>query len=188
MIRYALSVFVVLQLPLMAFAQGTCAPGLPNDFRIDLIRTGTDEVTDKDVKVKRVYGDIGLNNQNIGRFYENPAKLIAAGTYKGALRYQSDHNFVLSSCGIASRTGDFLIEVTGVKDASGKARTNILFHPGFLPSHSDGCVLFGARKRDGAGGWLPLEPDNPLVRIRREFYGTDNPNACPNKTITIVVK
>jgi hypothetical protein len=171
-----------------ASAQGSCPVTLPNEFKIELIRRGTDEVDDKGVKVKRIYGDIGINNRNFGRFYENPTVMIPEGTYKGALRYNSEHNFVVSSCGVAARTGDFLIEVTGVKDANGNLRSNILFHPGVLPSHSQGCVLFGARKRDQQGNLLPLEPDYPLVRIRREFYGTDNTVQCPNKVITIIVK
>jgi hypothetical protein len=171
-----------------AKAQGTCPSSLPNEFKIELIRIGTDEVQDGDVKKKRVYGDIGLNNQNFGRFYENPDVMIPEGTYRGSLRYQSDHNFVVSSCGVAAQSGDFLIEVTGVKDVNGGSRSNILFHPGFLPSHSRGCVLFGARERDPRGNLLPLGLNYPLVKIRREFYGTDNPVQCPNKIITIVVK
>jgi hypothetical protein len=169
-------------------AQGTCPSSLPNEFKIELIRLGTDEIQDGNVKKKRVFGDIGVNNQNFGRFYENPDVMIPEGTYKGSLRYQSDHNFVVSSCGVAARSGDFLIEVNGVKDANGGNRSNILFHPGFLPSHSQGCVLFGARQRDSQGNLLPLAPDYPLVKIRKEFYGTDNPVSCPNKVITIVVK
>ena len=169
-------------------AQGTCPSSSPNEFKIELIRLGMDEIEDKGVKKKRVYGDIGVNNQNFGRFYENPDVMIPEGTYKGSLRYESKHDFVVSSCGVAARTGDFLIEVDDVKDASGAANPNILFHPGFLPSHSKGCILFGARKRDAQGNFLPLEPDYPLVRIRKEFYGTDNPVSCPNKVITIVVR
>lgn len=169
-------------------AQGTCPSSLPNEFKIELIRLGTEEVLDGDVRKRRVYGDVGVNNQNFGRFYENPDVMIPEGTYKGALRYHSDHNFVVSSCGIAARSGDFLIEVTGVKDANGGDRSNILFHPGILPSHSRGCVLFGARERDARGNLRPLGANYPLVKIRREFYGTDNPVQCPNKVITIVVK
>jgi hypothetical protein len=179
------AILVAVSVP--ALAQGTCPANLPNEFRIELTRLGEDEVVDQGVKVKRIYGDVGVNRQNFGRFYENLSVMIAKGTYKGALRYQSNHNFIVSSCGVAARTGDFLIEVTGVKDAAGNDRTNILMHPGYLPSHSAGCILFGARRRDPQGNLLPLEPDYPLVKIRREFYGTDNPNQCPNKVITIVV-
>jgi hypothetical protein len=174
-------------LTVTAKPQGNCPITLPNEFKIELKRIGTEEVVDHGVKVKRVYGDIGVNGQNFGRFYENPEVMITKGSYKGALRYHSDHNFVTSSCGIASRTGDFLIEVIGVKGSDGSSRSDILFHPGVLPSHSKGCVLFGARTRDGQGNLLPLPPDYPLVKIRREFYGTDNPIQCPNKVITITV-
>ncbi|MBK1836654.1 hypothetical protein JHL17_04445 [Azospirillum sp. YIM B02556] len=135
----------------------------------------------------RIYGDIGVNGQNIGRFYENPEKLITTGTYQGVLRYRSDKNFVQSSCGEIARDGDFLLEIAGVKRADGKPRTAILLHPGFLPSHSEGCILMGPRKRGADAKPLPLDADSPLVKLRRAFYGTDNPIACPDRGITIIV-
>jgi hypothetical protein len=164
------------------------AANLPEEFRIELIRLGKDQVLDKGKKVERTYGDIGVNGQNVGRFYENPERAIPAGVYRGELRYNSDHNFVQSQCGAISRKGDFLLEVAGVTMTDGRARTNILFHPGALPSHSDGCVLFGARRFDANGVPLPLPDDYPLVRVRRAFYGTDDPISCPNKRIVINIK
>ncbi|TPO13736.1 DUF5675 family protein [Mesorhizobium sp. B1-1-5] len=170
-----------------ARSQETCSGNAPDEFKIELMRLGTDQVDDHGTMRARIFGDIGVNNQNFGRFYENPEKKIPAGTYTGVLRYQSDHNFVQSSCGQMSREGDFLIEVANVKMPDGKSRTNILFHPGVFPSNSDGCILFGSRKRDAKGNLLPLKQDDPLVKIRREFYGTDNPISCPNKRITITI-
>lgn len=78
-----------------AIAQGTCPATLPNEFKIALIRLGTDAVTDKGVKVTRSYGDIGVNGQNIGLFYENPDGMIPEESYVGRLRYVSEHNFVV---------------------------------------------------------------------------------------------
>jgi hypothetical protein len=170
-----------------ALAQGTCSASSSDVLKIDLIRTGIDTVIDHGLSVTRIYGDIGVNNRNIGRFYENPEKRIPKGTYSGFLRYRSDHNFVQSSCGGLSHEGDFLLEVANVTGPNGKGRSNILFHPGYLPSHSAGCVLFGARRFDAQGTPLPLDDDNPLVIIRREFYGTDTPISCPDKSITITV-
>ena len=171
-----------------AQSQGVCPGNLPDEFKIELIRIGTDKVEDKGQVADRIYGDVGVNAQNYGRFYENPTKKIAAGTYRGLLRYQSDHNFVQQSCGQISRKGDFLLEVADVKGSDGKPRTNILFHPGARPSNSAGCVLFGARKFDASGQPLPLDPNDTLVKIRRAFYGTDDPIACPNKFITITIR
>jgi hypothetical protein len=168
-------------------SQGTCPGNLPKEFKIELMRLGTDQVDDHGTTRARIFGDVGVNNQNFGRFYENPQRKIPAGIYKGVLRYHSDHNFVQSSCGEMAREGDFLVEVADVKMQDGRPRTNILFHPGVFPSNSDGCILFGARKRDLQGNPLPLAPDDPLVKIRREFYGTDNPVSCPNKRITITI-
>jgi|GEM_PF-7044703 hypothetical protein len=96
-----------------AIAQGTCAATLPNEFKMELIRVGTDEVIDNGVKVTRVYGDVGVNNQNFGRFFENPDIMIPEGTYQG--------------------TPDIIQTTTSLyqaaKDANGKSRSNILFHP-----------------------------------------------------------
>jgi hypothetical protein len=160
---------------------------LPSDFTVDLIRVGTDSVDDKGITTSRVYGDIGVNGQNIGRFYENPDTKIAAGTYSGSLRYYSDHNFVQSKCGVLARDGDFLLEISGVSDAKGGARSNILIHPGMLPSHSAGCILAGARTRDPSGALLPLDDQSPLKKLRRMFYGTDDPLSCPNRRIVMHV-
>jgi hypothetical protein len=177
---------IVLTTPVV-LAQETCPGSLPEEFRIELIRLGTDSVMDGGHRVDRVYGDIGVNRENLGRFYENPETKIAAGTYKGTLRYESNHEFVQRSCGLMSRSGDFLLEISDVRASDGTPRTAILLHPGSLPSHSTGCILMGSRRRDSAGNLLPLEPSDPLVKVRRAFYGTDNPVACPNKRITVFV-
>lgn len=168
-------------------AQGVCSGTMAGELRIDLVRVGTDNVMDRGQVRERVYGDIGLNGQNIGRFYENPAKRIPEGIYRGLLRYKSDRNFVQSSCGQLSREGDFLLEIGDVRMPDGKMRTNILLHPGALPSHSEGCILMGARQFDTNGMPEPLHPSDPLAKLRRAFYGTDNPISCPSKPIAIVI-
>ncbi len=172
----------------LVYAQQTCPKDEAEVFRIDLIRLGTDTVPDKDgVKANRIFGDIGVNNANIGRFYENPATKIAAGTYKGLLRYRSDHNFVQSACGAMFVEGDFLLEIAGVTDENGGSRDGILIHPGALPSNSKGCILAGARQKDNKGNLLPLTSESPLVKLRTLFYGSANPIACPNKQIVVHV-
>lgn len=167
-------------------AQGMCGP--KDVFTVTLQRLGTDTIQDNGQQVPRTYGDVGVNGANIGRFYENPTVQIPTGKYRGVLRYRSDHNFVLSSCGQAGREGDFLLEIADVQMDDGTKRTNILLHPGFLPSHSQGCVLMGARTRNAAGELLPLAADSPLVKLRREFYGTDTPISCPDKAIVVEVR
>jgi hypothetical protein len=172
----------------LAYAQQSCPKDEAEVFRIDLIRLGTDTVLDKSgLKTDRIFGDIGVNNANIGRFYENPATKIELGTYKGLLRYRSDHNFVQSACGAMFVQGDFLLEIAGVTDENGNSRNGILIHPGALPSNSAGCILAGARQRDSNGNLLPLTSDSPLVKLRTLFYGSANPVACPNKQIIVHV-
>jgi hypothetical protein len=167
------------------FAQDACRADQAKNFTVKLVRLGTESVNDGGKSVGRVFGDISVNGQVVGRFYENPDKIIPAGTFQGTLRYASNHNFVQSACGEMSRQGDFLLEITNVSDERGNKRTNILLHPGWLPRHSEGCVLVGQRKRDSNGGYLPLDPDSPLRKLRMIFYGSDNPIACPDKRITI---
>lgn len=177
----------VLILPAPAPAQSTCHADPARDFTVVLRRLGSDEVLDGGAKVGRVFGEISVNGETIGKFYENPEKMIVEGNYRGLLRYRSDHRFVQSSCGEMARDGDFLLEIADVKDATGKARTSILLHPGRLPRHSEGCVLVGQRKGDGKGGLLPLDEDSPLRKLRLRFYGVDAPVSCPDKRITVRV-
>src|SRR5687767_7221058 len=107
---FARALLVTLSGALAATAQAqSCQAAKPEEFRIELKRLGTDEVVDNGAKVARIYGDVGVNGQNFGRFYENPQAKIEPGTYKGVLRYQSNHSFVQSSCGEMARSGDFLL-------------------------------------------------------------------------------
>jgi Family of unknown function (DUF5675) len=171
-------------------SQEICSKPEKNDFIIGLYRSGRDQVTErKDGRlVERTFGVVSVNGRTIGRFYENPKVAMREGTYKGLMRYQSSHNFVLGACGVMATDGDFLLEVSGVVDDHGKLRTNLLFHPGERPSNSDGCVLFGARIQDGSGNWKTLDSSNPLFVLRQLFYGTDDPVNCPNKSIVVIIK
>jgi hypothetical protein len=186
-LKDALIVALTLVLPQILAAQQSCPSDEAEVFRIDLVRIGVENVTDRGVTTSRIFGDMGVNGANIGRFYENPSTKIAAGTYTGLLRYHSEHNFVQSACGAMFVSGDFLLEISGVRDANGVSRTGILIHPGALPSHSTGCILAGARERDATGNLLPLNDSSPLVKLRRLFYGTADPVACPNKSIVVRV-
>jgi hypothetical protein len=131
-----------------------------------------------------IVGTLYVNDKEIGPVYEHPEKKIAAspaGTpYGGALRQKSDHNFVQNPGGQLGMKGDFLLEITGVK-----GRTNILFHPGNKPEHTEGCILCGPAMRDKAG--IPFAPET-LKKLRLAFYdGKDNPTATPNKKIEVIV-
>ncbi len=132
-----------------------------------------------------IIGDLGVNGTNLGRSFENAAKRIPAGTYKGYIRYISGKNFVQGPLNSIATVGDFLLEVADVKEPDGRARTNILFHGGSKPSESAGCIMLGpVPKRDG----VPIVPaDHPLAKLRMLFYGTDTPTASPDKTIMITI-
>ena len=147
--------------------------GQPEDFHITIKRNR--------VIGNLVYGTIYLNGQEIGSAFENNDLKIPVGNYKGLMRYNSGKDFVQSELGKLSTKGDFLLEASGVL-----GRTDILLHQGNAPKHSKGCILLGPATR-GPDGGVTIGPDNPLRKLRLAFYGTDEPNSCPNKTITITV-
>lgn len=129
-----------------------------------------------------VIGKISVNGQEVGTTYENAEMKIPAGTYKGVLRYKSSKNFVQGPGGKLGKSGDFLIEVTGVPK-----RTDILFHAGNRPEHSEGCIMLGPATREPKTN-DPVAPE-ALKKLRLLFYdGVDSPNATPDKAISIEVK
>ena len=134
------------------------------------------------VKNKLVYGTISLNGEEIGAAFENSDLKVAAGVYKGIMRYNSGKNFVQSALGSMSTKGDFLLEVSNVPN-----KTAILFHPGTLPKHSLGCILLGPANK-GPDGAITISDTHPLRKLRLAFYGTDEPISSPNKDITITIK
>jgi len=129
-----------------------------------------------------IVGSITADGERLGTCYENAEKRIPAGTYKGVLRTKSMKNFVQGPGGCLDKTGDFLLEVADVPK-----RTDILFHAGNKPEHSEGCIMMGPARRDaGTGEWIAPEA---LRKLRLLFYdGKDKPSATPNKKITIEVR
>jgi len=129
-----------------------------------------------------VTGSLTVNGQLVGTTYENTTLMIPAGLYPGGLRYVSGHNFVQGPFGTIADHGDFLLEIGNVP-----GRTSILFHGGNKPKHSRGCILLGAVAKDSKTHKPLLEYDHPLRKLRRLFYGTETPEASPDKTVTIRV-
>ena len=126
-------------------------------------------------------GTITVNGEKIGSTFENGALKIPAGTYKGVLRTTSSKNFVQGPGGKLGRSGDFLLEVSGVPK-----RTDILFHAGNKPEQSEGCIMLGPATRDSKTQ-EPIAPE-ALRKLRLKFYDdVDAPKMTPDKTITIKV-
>ncbi len=132
---------------------------------------------------KLVPGQISVNDQIIGATYENVDYLVLPGEYNGVLRYVSHKNFVQGPMGELGKTGDFLLEVSGVP-----GRTDILLHGGNKPYQSKGCILLGPVGRDQSTLELTVGPDHPLRKLRKLFYGTDTPVATPDKRILVRIK
>ena len=138
----------------------------------------------KEVEAIGVLGVLSVNGIPLGDVLENDALRIAAGTYKGVMRYVSSKNFVQGPLGAMGETGDFLLEVSGVK-----GRGDLLLHTGTKPWHSRGCILAGAAKKSVVDGKtkVTLVADTTLQKVRQKFYGADVPNACPNLTIRVSI-
>lgn len=139
----------------------------------------------KDKVEDGVVGKIILNGKEIGQTVENDKLKIPVGEYPGYLRYVSSKNFVQGPLGELGKVGDFLLEV-----GSTAPRTNILFHGGTKPWHSEGCILLGAVKSetDRSGKkTVTVQEGSALAVLRRAFYETDKPAACPNKSIRIKI-
>lgn len=91
---------------------------------------------------------------------------IPNGSYPAILRYdKSDH---------------WRLQLENVPD-----RTGIQIHIGNQPNESEGCILVGATlDRDLC---KITNSATAYGRLKKEFYGTDNPVRTPNKTITVIV-
>lgn len=191
-----------------AGAQGVCKVNGPTADKIfaDLLRGGDGTIKvfdilisrgdvttfkgkrpdDSEVEMQGVAGEIFLNGSKVGNTVENDDLKIPTGEYPGYLRYVSKKNFVQGPMGTMANVGDFLLEVGNVDN-----RTAILLHGGTKPWHSEGCILLGAVKteKDGSGKIIRrwVEETHALRVLRKSFYGTETPNACPNIAIRIKV-
>src|SRR2546422_2973447 len=119
-------------------------------------------------KNQLIIGDIKVNGELIGNSYEHSTLKIPAGEYKGIIRYFSPKGFAQSRLGKFGKTGDFLLEVSGID-----GKTDILFHGGNMPHHTQGCILLGPVMKDPTtGNGYIDDPDHPLRKLRILFYGT----------------
>ena len=143
-------------------------------FLVEIARTKTENGL--------VYGEIRVNNEPIGFTFENAELKIPAGSYKGILRYFSNHNFVQGPFGTLGREGDFLLEV---EDQSHN-RTNILLHAGNRPYQSAGCILLGPAETLPNGS-VQIDVTHPLYKLRQKFYESDVPTSTPDRAISIKI-
>lgn len=131
-----------------------------------------------------ITGNIFVNDEYLGNCYERFDLRINAGHYPGFMRYVSSKGHVTGPLGHIGNTGDFYMEIGEVKWSDGKNRSNLMFHGGNKPGHSRGCVMLGAVSKDSLGN--RFLPKGHLLRLLRiKFYGSEFPNSCPNKNISI---
>jgi hypothetical protein len=139
----------------------------------------------KNIGDSLVTGIISVNGEPIGKTYENKDSLVKADKYRGLMRYYSQRGFVTGPFGTIGNVGDFLLEIDSAYSQTGRIKTNVLFHTGFLPKHSKGCILLGAV--NGPPSARFISDDHTLRKLRQKFYGTDTPNSCPNVKIEIEI-
>jgi hypothetical protein len=120
-------------------------------------------------------GYLAVNDQIIAYTLERPwadnaqnISSIPAGTYPGTLRY--DHS-------------DFWrVELQNVP-----GRTNVQIHVGNEPSQSKGCILVGLQLGSDLCSIVGGTSAPAYAALKKAFYGSDNPTATPDKTISVQV-
>jgi hypothetical protein len=138
----------------------------PSEFKLTVARKHRDS--------KCTSGYLAVNGKIITYTLELPwrgnAPLISSipdGSYSAILRY--DH------------PDTWRIELRGVP-----GRGNVQIHTGNAPDDSEGCILVGLNL--GADLCSVLESKKAYDALRIAFYGSPNPVATPNKTITVIVE
>jgi hypothetical protein len=137
-----------------------------SEFRLTVARKHRDS--------KCTSGYLAVNGAIIAYTLELPwkgnAPLISSipdGSYSAILRY--DH------------PDKWRIELSRVP-----GRGNVQIHTGNVPDDSEGCILVGLNL--GADLCSVLESKKAYDALRTAFYGSPNPVATPNKTITVIVE
>lgn len=133
-----------------------------------------------------IKGSLFINGEYIGTAYERFDLRINVGKYPGYMRYVSGKGFVTGPMGRMGSEGDFYLEIGDVTWSDGRKRSNLMFHGGNKPKHSQGCVMLGAVHKDNKGE--RFLPEGHLLReLRKKFYGTEFPNSCPNLNVTVEI-
>lgn len=127
-------------------------------------------------------GTLTVNGIYVGTTVERVGVAVEAGRYLGLLRYVSPKGMAQGPFGTYATKGDFLLEAAGVH-----GKTNILFHGGTLPRHSDGCIVLGPVGVQNGKKYV-FDAKGPLYRLRTLFYGSDVPLSTPAVQIDITVE
>lgn len=135
------------------------------DFSIEVIR---DNIT-----TTATLGEMGINGQSLCYTLEpapggGPDKKgpIPEGSYTGHLRYD--------------KKDQWRIQLDDVPKFQG-----IQIHIGNIPKDTAGCILVGL-ERDVQNGTLGKSAD-AYQKLKKAFYGTDTPEATPDKSITVTI-
>ncbi len=152
--------------------------GEPNEFAIQIFR--------EELVGKLIVGTLYVDGAKIGATYENNDWCVKAGTYRGYLRTKADKKIVAGPDGALGKEGDFLIEIANAVGRDNHPKSGVLIHWGDKTEESKGCILVGAVTKN-AHGEPHLPDDHPLRILRLLYYGTDHPDANPNKKITIQI-
>lgn len=97
----------------------------------------------------------------------NNISCISAGTYSGILRYD--------------KTDGWRIQLENVPN-----RTGVQIHMGNYTSQIKGCVLVGTNAT--VDNCSIQNSSIAYSKLKKAFYGTENPNNTPNKKISVTFK
>ncbi len=132
------------------------------------------EIVRNSINSKSITGELYVDGKYICKTLEKPdnnnAKdnsAIPEGNYGGILRY--DHH------------DKWRIEFTGTGP-----RTHVQIHIGNTPDDTKGCVLVG-EEVDTANNRL-AKSAAAYLKLKKAFYGSENPTSTPNNEITVQIK
>lgn len=97
----------------------------------------------------------------------NNISCIPVGTYSGILRYDKADGWRIQLKNVPNRTG-------------------VQIHIGNYTSQIQGCVLVGSTAK--VDNCSVQNSSLAYSKLKKSFYGTENPNSTPNKMITINFK
>lgn len=139
-----------------------------NDFLITIIRCS--------INNNSTTGELLLNEQFICHTLEKPwqnnqsyISSIPTGIYEAFVRYDKDDQW--------------RIQLKDVPD-----RTGVQIHIGNFPSEIEGCVLVGEVVVNKLNKLMEGTSAPAYSRLKRAFYGSDNPNSSPDLKIKVEIR
>lgn len=168
--RYIVTFVVLLLLPEPGSAQAL------GEFDFDRAETEfTLTISRQHISHDCISGYLAVNGTiscyTLERPWSENAKNLSAipdGEYRGLIRYDHDDHW--------------RIELEGVLD-----RSNVQIHIGNNVDDSAGCILIGMELREDLCAIKGGTSRPAYAELKRLFYGSDDPDSCPNRVVTVEI-